>query len=108
MKKKVYLSFPIGKRDIEERRAFSERRVMYLREMQGYEVVNPLDNGLSVDDNWRNHMRADYKLMLDCDAVFFCKGWQSSMGCQNEHNVAISSGLEVIYETSYWSPNDED
>jgi hypothetical protein len=53
-------------------------------------------------------MRADYKLMLDCDAVFFCKGWQSSIGCQNEHNVAISSGLEVIYETSYWSPNDED
>lgn len=104
MSKKMYLSFPIGSRDLEERRAFARSREKYFTETQGCEVVNPLNNGLPEDADWHEHMRQDFRLMMDCDAVFMCRGWQASCGCQLEHNVAIAAGLEIIYETVAWSP----
>lgn len=108
MKKRVYISFPIGKRDLDERRAFAEKREKYLREIQGYEVVNPLKNGLPPEAHWRDHMRQDFRLMLDCDMVFFCKDWQSSTGCQLEHSVAVACGIDIVYENSTWTPWTED
>lgn len=106
-KKKVYLSFPIGSRDIEKLRNFSAARAAFLSDVQGYEVFNPLDNGLPQSASWREHMKQDFKIMLECDAVFFCKDWQASCGCQLEHSVAIACGLELIYESAHWIVDEE-
>ncbi|WP_417027254.1 DUF4406 domain-containing protein [Baileyella intestinalis] len=36
--------------------------------------------------------------MSECDAVFFCHGWESARGCQIEHAAAEAYGLKIIHE----------
>lgn len=36
--------------------------------------------------------------MSKCDAVYFCKGWGNTRGCNVEHAVAEAYGLDIIYE----------
>lgn len=36
--------------------------------------------------------------MAECDAVYFCKGWEEARGCRIEHEAAMAYGLEVLYE----------
>jgi hypothetical protein len=36
--------------------------------------------------------------MAECDAVYFCKGWDHARGCLIEHEAAMAYGLEVLYE----------
>ena len=100
--KKIYLSLPISHYDIEERRAFSVKRVRYLSEVFGCEVVNPLENGLDADVHWREHMKRDLQLLLGCDTIFMCKDWEYSKGCRCEHEVATTCGINVIYESNHW------
>jgi hypothetical protein len=38
------------------------------------------------------------EVMSKCDAVYFCKGWDTARGCKIEHEVAKNYGLEIIYE----------
>ena len=35
--------------------------------------------------------------MSDCDAVYFCDGWEDARGCRIEHEVAEAYGLDIIY-----------
>lgn len=37
-------------------------------------------------------------LMSQCDAVYFCYGWEDARGCIIEHDVAQTYGLEILYE----------
>ncbi len=39
-------------------------------ESQGYDPVNPFDNGVPDNAHWREHMRADIAMLLKCDAIF--------------------------------------
>ena len=98
--KKVYLSFPINNYNLQERRSFAERREKALSNF--YEVVNPLKNGLPPTAHWRTHMRRDFKLLLDCDVIYMCEGWESSAGCKLEFDVATTCGIEVMYEKDKW------
>ena len=36
--------------------------------------------------------------MSDCDAVYFCDGWEDARGCRIEHEVAEEYGLDIIYQ----------
>lgn len=36
-------------------------------------------------------------LMMGCDAVLMCPGWQKSAGANNERDVAEEIGLDVYY-----------
>lgn len=100
--KKIYLSLPISHFDIEERREFASKRAKYMSELYGCEVVNPLENGLGQDVHWREHMRRDVQLLIDCDTIFMCKDWEYSKGCRFEHEVATTCGINVMYEKNYW------
>ena len=44
--------------------------------------------------------------MSECDAVFFCHGWESARRCQIEYAAAEAYGLEVIYEKTKEKTND--
>lgn len=35
--------------------------------------------------------------MSDCEAVYFCDGWEEARGCRIEHEVAEAYGLDIIY-----------
>lgn len=93
---KVYISGPISGLPYEEvEKAFNEAEVM-LQE-KGYEVLNPLNNGLPRESTWREHMRADLKLLLDCDAIYMLNGWEYSRGASLEYDLAIDLCFKLIH-----------
>ena len=92
---KVYISGPISGLPYEEvEKAFNEAEIR-LQE-QGYEVVNPLNNGLPRESTWNDHMRADLKLLLDCDAIYMLDGWTNSKGAEIEFNLAFDLRINII------------
>lgn len=86
-KQKAYISGQITGLDIEVARSRFNYAAQRLEEM-GYDPVNPFDNGLSPDRKWTDHMRADLKLMLDCQTIYLLKGWQHSRGASLERHIA--------------------
>lgn len=96
-KDKVYISGAIAYYDMAERReAFSDAE-MRLRGM-GFNPVNPFKNGLPDEAHWREHMRADIRLLLDCEFIYMLQGWELSKGAKLELDVASSCGIKVLFE----------
>lgn len=95
--KKVYISGPISGHDIEERRA-SFARVKDMLTKAGYEVFNPLENGLDQDAPTSAHMKADIKALLDCYCIYMMNRWNHSAGCQTEFLVATACGIPIKFE----------
>ncbi len=93
---KVYISGPITGLPYEEvEKAFSKADLRLKEE--GHEVVNPLKNGLPRESTWNEHMRADLKLLLDCDAIYMLNGWEYSKGASLEYDLAIDLGFKLIH-----------
>lgn len=91
---KVYISGPISNLPFEQvEEAFNDAEIR-LQE-QGHEVINPLNNGVSPDATWVEHMTADLKLLLECNAIYMLKGWQDSKGATIEHNLAKELGFAI-------------
>lgn len=97
MKKKIYISGAIAHHDLQERKKTFDMAEHYL-DLKGYEPVNPFNNGLPADAHWRDHMRADIALLLQCDCIFMLQGWELSKGAKLELDVASSCGIEVLFE----------
>lgn len=93
----MYISGAIAHHDINERRQTFAKAARRLRAMS-YEPVNPFDNGVPHDAHWRDHMKADIALLLDCDLIYMLHGWEMSKGAKLELDVASSCGIEVTYE----------
>lgn len=65
---------------------------------KGHEPVNPLNNWLENTSSWLDHMRADIKMMLDCDAIYMLVEWPDSRGAIIEKQLASNLGLKVILQ----------
>lgn len=96
MAKRIYISLPISHYDLDERKAYAKRVESVLSGK--YEVVNPFNNGIPDEVDWRVHMKKDIELLLACDAIFMCKEFEKSKGCKLEWDVATTCGMEVFYE----------
>ena len=82
---------------------------------QGWEVFSPAEHDRSsgfdpsIEDMNAQHFdvteafRWDIQTLLHVDAVYFLRGWEASQGANTEHTVALSLGLQRIYE----DPRDE-
>lgn len=97
--KKVYISGPIAHYDLKERKNIFKQVEILLSKM-GFDPVNPFNNGVPDDAHWRDHMRADIALLLDCDCIYLMKGWEYSKGCKLELDVASSCGIPILNELS--------
>lgn len=94
---KVYISGPISGGNLKKReKAFDEAAVSLI--VQGYKPVSPFANGLPADASYGDHMRADLKMMLDCDAIYMLRGWSSSRGAVIEKKVAAACGMTILYQ----------
>lgn len=88
---KVYISGPITGIDFGNRFAFMAARCGL--ELCGYEVVDPSEVKLDDDASWADYMRADLKLLLDCDFIFMLEGWEKSRGARIE--LALAKNLRI-------------
>lgn len=93
--KKVYISGAIAGHDLAGRKAAFKAAERELSEM-GFDPVNPFDNGLPDEAHWREHMRADIALLVQCDLIYMLRGWELSKGAKLEHDVATSCGIKVL------------
>lgn len=105
MNKKIYISGAIAHYDMDERKAAFSEAASRLRAL-GYEPVNPFENGLPQPGDWREHMRVDIDMLLDCQYIYMLKGWWVSKGAKLELDVATSCGLKPIFEGD--SPHNEE
>lgn len=96
-KEKVYISGAIAGHDLTERKAAFGHAARFL-DLKGYEPVNPFDNGVPESAHWREHMKADIKLLLDCEYIYMLMGWEMSKGAKLELDVATSCGIKVLFE----------
>ncbi len=82
---------------------------------QGWKVFSPAEHdrrtgfdaslGLDMQPDFdvTQAFRWDVAVLLKVDAVYFLDGWERSTGANTEHAIAVSIGLERIYQT----PRDE-
>lgn len=95
-RKKCYISIPITGRDIDEVKKEIENYKTGLRN-RGYSTVSPFDREVDFNATHEQHMREDFKLLLDCDAILMARNWERSVGCRAELNVALACGIKIIY-----------
>ena len=93
----IYISGGITGRPPAEYSAHFQRAATSLA-AQGYEVTNPLQNGLPADAVWHEHMRADIRLLTLCDEIYMLAGWERSTGASAEHALATALGMAIHYE----------
>jgi hypothetical protein len=96
-KKTAYVSLPITGRDIEDVEAecrFAEIRI----KEKGFIPVSPLVVSCDHDAPYSEHMGKDIAALLECDAVYFLRGWHESKGCNAEFEIAKIYGKEIVFE----------
>jgi hypothetical protein len=91
--KKVYISGPISGIPNGNVGAFID--AYNALKVAGYDPVNPYNNGLPGHATWHEHMRADIRMLLDCDGVALLPGWYNSKGAQIERQLAYSLDMDV-------------
>lgn len=99
---KIYISIPITGQKEKAREKADLIKAMLSK--QGHEVVNPFDIHAGKDPKYEDHLCYDMLAMLSCDAVYFCDGWDQSLGCNIEHDVVMRykaferKNFRVMYE----------
>lgn len=71
-----------------------------LLESLGFEVINPLNNGLSQSHSWRQHIVRDIEMLLPCEAIYMLDNWIDSIGAGIEYDIALRTGKDVWFETN--------
>ena len=101
--KKAMISQPMKGKTREEIEAVRNEAIAIL-EAQGYEVINTWfpDSYEKADKSgellniplW--FLAQSLMKMAQCDAVYFCKGWQDTRGCLIEYEAASRYGLTCL------------
>ena len=66
----------------------------------GFEVVNPLNNGLDQEKTWNEHLCKDIEMLLPCDAIYMMDNWVDSTGASIEYDVAMRTGKDIWFESN--------
>ena len=102
MKQTAMISQPMKDISSDDILATREKAINTLEQF-GYDVVGSYfaDDGF-VSDDTKNipvaYLAKSIAIMAKCNAVYFCRGWETARGCKIEHEIANSYGLAVIYE----------
>lgn len=94
-KKKVYLSLPITGRPLEKAKEYASKMKERLT-FQGYEVVTPFEINPNSEEPYSRLMGRCIEALLECDAAYFCIGWQHSKGCMAEFETAKIYEKEIL------------
>ncbi|MDR5815814.1 DUF4406 domain-containing protein [Caballeronia sp. LZ033] len=62
----------------------------------GFEVVSPAEVDVGPNPTWLTAMRADIKVLVECEAISLLPGWDRSPGATLEHSIARGLGMRVF------------
>lgn len=101
----VYISGPItGVKDWKEK---FDKAYRDLKELGFMCVHNPREiaDGVNTvfavsrrEPEYRDYMKADLKMLLNCDVIYMLKGWEKSSGAVLERQIAQALKMEIMYE----------
>lgn len=94
-KPKVYLSGKVSGLEPKVYKNQFNSAELYLTGL-GYDVVNPVSYTEDPNWTWKDYMKRDLKLLLDCDYIYPLEGWEDSAGATIECNLADSLGIKVL------------
>lgn len=94
---KFYISGKITGENCDDAIIKFDDAAIRLKEL-GFETVNPMEVNLGENASWEAYMRADIKLLCDCDAIFMLKDWRDSRGAKLERLIAKNLGLIIMYQ----------
>lgn len=94
---KIYISGRISGLPKEDVTAKFEATEAKLRS-EGYEVVNPLKNGIPDNATWEVHVAMDVLLLMGCNTIYLMPDWSLSKGATLEKNLSELTGKKIIYE----------
>lgn len=97
--KRLYVSLPISGYDLEERKQYARLVEMRLVEEmpKPLQVITPFTVCPDSDKPYSYFMGKDIEALLECDTVYFCKGWQNSDGCMLEFAAAKIYKKEIRF-----------
>lgn len=104
--KSVYISLPItGQEDTYEQRL--DAAVKYVKEKHPeYEkIITPKDVAKNIEKEffplqlkYKDYLLCDLVNIYGCDAIFMCRLWSQSRGCQAEYAFAQAIGIEILWQ----------
>lgn len=94
-KPKVYISGKISGLSEKEYKNNFNSAELYLTGL-GYDVVNPVSEVTIPNGTWKDYMRRDLKLLLDCDYIYLLDNWTESTGAKVEYSLARDIGIEWL------------
>lgn len=102
-RQKIYISIPITGHSEEKVREKADR-VKAKLSREGWTVVSPFDIYAGRNPEYADYIAADIRALMDCDAIYMCRGWAKSCGCSIE--IATARALKefdkkpftIIYE----------
>lgn len=107
MKKRCYICLPISgdEKTAICRANYAAKEV----EKLGYNPLTPMEINDESQDTLDNPERPieffmgnDIKALIgDCDAIYMCKGWENSKGCNVEFECAKQYNKTIFYQESY-------
>ena len=104
MKIKIFISQPMNGKtneEIENKRNYIISRLA--AQFPRSEIIDSFFKNAPHDAKPLWYLGESIKLMSEADVVFFCNGWQTSRGCQIEHDCALEYGIGTMYEEDLFS-----
>lgn len=96
---RIYISGKISGLPYKEAEQRFEDAEALLTEL-GFEVINPLKNGLAAHEEWIKHLCKDIELLHSCDAIYMMDNWGTSTGADIEHYIAVRTKKDILYESN--------
>lgn len=97
---RVMISQPMGGLTLSEIEKTQMRAYHYLSGL-GHEVTDTFFVGNSppgIQNRGLYYLGMSIMAMSECEAVFFCRGWDKAKGCRIEYEAARVYGLKCIFE----------
>jgi len=95
---KIYISGKISGIPLSEVKAKFQEAQSFLENL-GFDVVNPVKNGLTEFNTWEQHIVRDVELLLPCDAIYMFDGWMCSVGACIEYDISVRTGKRIFFES---------
>ena len=92
---RVYISMPMIGYGYEDRKGKAATVYMNLLEM-GFEPVNPMNNGLDKHSGSEKNKKVNLHNLLNCDAIYLCRGWRKAQECVADRTVAEQCGMMIM------------
>lgn len=98
---KIYISLPISGRDLKDVKADICKAILALMNDGNNgenTIITPLDICKDINAPYSKLMGDDIAEILECDAVYFMKGWNDSKGCNLEYAAAKIYNKKIMFE----------